>query len=234
MSHEHGSHFTRGVQFAFSGEKQKAGHFFSTLSSGSRSLHGGLPCELVDVVDTIIVSPQRERPCRHSQYLRNRLKRLSSVPELLDSCIARSDERKDTTGPEAMAHSRLKSLPPELLHTILSNLDPTSLLKTRLTCRLLSILGLDYFSNEIPLVFQPRQVKKCDGDSNAPRVVQTHKISVLCRRPPHATGMVRVVHQTLPRGTLSQRRYGISNRNRATSTSFHVETATRAWCHGHA
>lgn len=66
-------------------------------------------------------------------------------------CEAR--RTKDTTGPEAMAHSLLKSLPPELLHTILSNLDTASLLSTRLACRLLSILGLDHFGDEIPLVF---------------------------------------------------------------------------------
>jgi len=52
-----------------------------------------------------------------------------------------------------MAHSMLTSLPPELLHNILSGLDTASLSSARLTCRLFSILGLDHFGDEIPLVF---------------------------------------------------------------------------------
>ena len=52
-----------------------------------------------------------------------------------------------------MAHSLLTSLPAELLHTILCGLDTASVLKTRLTCRLLSVLGLDHFGDKIPLVF---------------------------------------------------------------------------------
>lgn len=52
-----------------------------------------------------------------------------------------------------MAHSMLTSLPPELLHSILSGLDTASLPNARLTCRLFPILGLDRFGDEIPLVF---------------------------------------------------------------------------------
>lgn len=62
-------------------------------------------------------------------------------------------DRKHTKKLEPMAHSLLTSLPAELLHTILSDLDTVSVLNARLTCRLLSVLGLDHFGDEIPLVF---------------------------------------------------------------------------------
>ena len=64
---------------------------------------------------------------------------------------ARRTKGTNRLGP--MAHSMLTSLPPELLHNILSGLDTASLSSARLTCRLFSILGLDHFGDEIPLVF---------------------------------------------------------------------------------
>jgi hypothetical protein len=74
-----------------------------------------------------------------------------------------------------MAHSLLKSLPPELLHNILSNLDPTSLLNTRLTCHLLSILGLDHFGDEIPLVFHRAKLRNVTEIATHPVLSQRMK-----------------------------------------------------------
>lgn len=63
-----------------------------------------------------------------------------------------SEERKIVAKLDGTAHSILTSLPAELLHNILSSLDTASLSNVRLTCRLLSVLGLDHFGDEIPLV----------------------------------------------------------------------------------
>jgi hypothetical protein len=52
-----------------------------------------------------------------------------------------------------MAHSMLISLPVELLHNVLFDLDTASVLSARLTCRVLSVLGLDHSGDEIPLIF---------------------------------------------------------------------------------
>lgn len=48
----------------------------------------------------------------------------------------------------------LTSLPPELLHNIFAWLDLKDALAARLTSSLLATVGLDYFGDEIPLVFQ--------------------------------------------------------------------------------
>lgn len=64
-----------------------------------------------------------------------------------------SNQRNATMNLTTVAHSMLMSLPVELLHNILSGLDTASVLNVRLTCRLLFVLGLDHFGDEIPLVF---------------------------------------------------------------------------------
>ena len=52
-----------------------------------------------------------------------------------------------------MAYSMLNSLPPELWHTISSDLDIPSLFNARIACRTLAIHSVDQLGDEIPLVF---------------------------------------------------------------------------------
>jgi hypothetical protein len=102
--------------------------------------------------------------CRDDNYLvgtsvlespsgRLAIRGLPFLSNSLSSCIARSSERKDTIKLEPMAHSMLISLPVELLHNVLFDLDTASVLSARLTCRVLSVLGLDHSGDEIPLIF---------------------------------------------------------------------------------
>lgn len=49
--------------------------------------------------------------------------------------------------------SPLQDLPPELLHHVFSHLPIEDILTARKTCSILASIGLDYFGDEVALVY---------------------------------------------------------------------------------
>lgn len=70
----------------------------------------------------------------------------------------------------AQPNSPLLNLPTELLQTIFSNLDITDVLAARKACSTLASVGIDYFGDEMPLVYDRDKFKALTQIAQHPRL----------------------------------------------------------------